>query len=75
MKKFKKIVIPLVILSSFFLFPGCASLSCGDSGKTTMWASGSHAWFSIWGYRNMTDKDAKLSQTEGWWGCPVETKK
>ncbi|MGZ6236883.1 MAG: hypothetical protein ACXWMJ_06140 [Syntrophales bacterium] len=74
MKKFERFVILLVILSSFFLFPGCASLSCGDSTNKSVWASGRHAWFSVWGYRNMTDEDVKLSQSEGWWGCPVDKK-
>jgi hypothetical protein len=75
MKKFKRFVVLLVILSAFFLFSGCASLSCGASGNKSIWASGSHACFSLWGYQNVTDKDVKLSQSEGWWGCPVNKTK
>ena len=41
----------------------------------TIWASGDHFWYSIYGYRNNSVKDYFQSKNEGWWGEPVELKR
>ena len=60
----------LLILASAFLF-GCAT----DSEWTkhdTVFASGAHMSYSLWGYKHPDAKWQKLSDEQGWWGTPIE---
>lgn len=59
----------LVILASGFLF-GCAANS--DWMKhDTLFASGAHMSYSLWGYKHPSAKWQKLSDEQGWWGTPI----
>jgi uncharacterized protein YceK len=65
MKRFFLLIIMVAFLS------GCASMKCEPYGDT-VWASGSHAYFSVWGYRDVGAVDAVKSKQEGWRGCPIQ---
>jgi hypothetical protein len=41
----------------------------------THYQSWDHMKFSLWGYKNMDQKDIEKSRTEGWWGKIVEVPK
>lgn len=59
-----------VFLAGIFLF-GCAS----DSEWTkhdTIFASGAHMSYSMWGYKNPNAKAQKLSDAQNWWGTPIQ---
>ena len=77
-KEFKRFMAMLLfgipILIALCLYQGCASMKCEPYGKT-IWKSGDHAYFSIWGHKNPTFNDWMKSQTERWNGCEVKLKK
>ena len=65
----------LILLFAFFL------AGCGTAAKesefwkhSSMYEGWDHMRFSIWGYKNPTDKTLKESSSQDWWGIPVETK-
>ncbi|HEX7533631.1 MAG TPA: hypothetical protein VF343_00115 [Syntrophales bacterium] len=66
----------LFILLIILLLSGCCHLAeQSEFGKhKSIYASGGHAVFSIFGYRNPTVEDAKNAKAQGWWGIPVEVK-
>lgn len=59
----------LVILVSAFLF-GCAGTEW--TKHDTIFASGAHMSYSLWGYKHPDAKWQKLSDEQGWWGTPIE---
>jgi hypothetical protein len=62
----------LILLFIGMFLGGCASLK--ESGfweHETMFASWSHYAYSVWGYKNPSEKAQKLSEEQGWWGTPV----
>lgn len=36
-----------------------------------LFATNEHCFYSWWGYKNTTQKDADLSAKQGWWGKPI----
>lgn len=61
----------LLPLMGMFLF-GCASMKESEFWEhDTMYASGAHMSYSIWGYKNPDAKWQKLSEEQGWWGKEV----
>jgi hypothetical protein len=59
--------IPLLIA-----LQGCTmkAMNCNDvMGRETIWKSGNHAWFSVYGYKSLDGQDIKNSDKEGWNGC------
>jgi hypothetical protein len=68
----KKLLALLIILA----VSGC----CHLAGQSEFWkhksiyASGDHMGFSIFGYQNPTAEDVKETKQQGWWGIPVEVK-
>lgn len=60
----------LLMVAAFL--SGCASLRESEFWKhDTMFASGAHMSYSLWGYKNPSDKWQKLSEEQGWWGVKV----
>ena len=79
-KEFKEFIFTVVVgipilIALMCMFSGCASNCNQVMGKNSVWASGSHAYFSVQGYKNVSVKDVNKSNAEGWWGCEVEVKK
>jgi hypothetical protein len=68
----KKLFILLIVLT----VSGCCHLAKqSEFGKhKSIYASGDHAVFSIFGYQNPTVEDAKNAKAQGWWGIPVKVK-
>jgi len=68
----KKLFIVLIILT----VSGC----CTMADKSEFWkhksvyASGDHMMFSLFGYQNPTIQDVKETKEQGWWGKPVPVK-
>lgn len=61
----------LLVIASMFLF-GCASFKESEFWEhDTMFASGAHMSYSIWGYKNPDAKYQKLSEEQGWWGKEI----
>ena len=63
----------LVLIMAMFL------LGCGGSAKKsefwehdTMYRNMDHLKFSWKGYKSPTPKTQKMSQTEDWWGIPID---
>ena len=63
----------LVLIGAMFL------LSCGGIAKEsefwkhdTMYRNTDHLKFSWSGYKAPTQQTQKMSQTEDWWGIPIE---
>jgi hypothetical protein len=75
--KMKKwIIVSAVVLMLSSGLNGCSSLTCNQAmDHGSIWKSWSHAYFSLYSYRNPTPDDGKKSNEEGWWGCPVEVNK
>ena len=68
----KKLFIVLIILT----VSGCGHLAdkSGFWEHKSMYASGDHALFSLFGYQNPTVQDVKETKQQGWWGIPVKVK-
>jgi hypothetical protein len=68
----KKLFILLIILT----VSGCCHLAEQSEfwKHKSIYASGDHAGFSIFGYRNPNAEDVKDTKQQGWWGIPVEVK-
>lgn len=53
----------------------CMIMGCAGNAEwlkhDTAFASGTHWYFSWWGYRNADMEDVRLTQLEGWWGSAV----
>ncbi|MBW1993648.1 MAG: hypothetical protein JRI77_04270 [Deltaproteobacteria bacterium] len=64
----------LLLVGTVLLLMGCATPAQRADFKKhdTMYASWEHLKFSIHGYKNPTLKDADKSDTEGWWGEPID---
>ena len=61
----------LLLPAGLFLF-GCASLDGSEFWKhDTVFKSGTHMKYSLWGYKNPTAETQKKSEEEGWWGTKV----
>lgn len=68
----KKLFASIMILMFYCGLQGCSSLNCQQfDDHKSIWKSWRHAYFSNFGYKNPTSKDAQRSDDEGWWGCPV----
>ena len=68
-------IIILFCMLGFGIFVDIPKAVAADSEfwqHSTIWASGEHFWFSIWGYKNPTGKDVSKSYEQGWWGKTVE---
>jgi hypothetical protein len=68
----KKLFILLIVLT----VSGCCHLAEQSEfwKHKSLYASSSHAGFSLFGYQNPTVEDAKNAKEQGWWGIPVEVK-
>jgi hypothetical protein len=68
----KKLFIFLIILT----VSGCCHLAEQSEfwKHKSIYASGDHAVFSLFGYQNPTVLDVKKTKQQGWWGIPVEVK-
>ena len=68
----KKLFVLLIVLT----VSGCGHLAEQSEfwKHKSIYASGSHAGFSIFGYRNPSVEDVQETKQEGWWGIPVEVK-
>jgi hypothetical protein len=63
----------LVVLALLFLF-GCAGAKKSEFMQhDSQFKNWDHMKFSLWGYRNPTEEEAKKSQEQGWWGTEVPT--
>jgi hypothetical protein len=63
---------PLFLLITVLFLFGCASLKDSEFLEhETMFKSGSHMSFSIWGYKNPSAAWQKLSDEQEWWGIEV----
>ena len=61
----------LLFFAAMFLF-GCASIRESEFSKhDTIFASGAHQAYSLWGYKNPSAEWQKLSDEQGWWGAEV----
>ena len=61
----------LLLIAAMFLF-GCASMRESEwMEHDTIFASGAHMSYSLWGYKNPSPEAQKLSQEQGWWGVEV----
>lgn len=58
----------LLLLFAAMLMAGCTSEFYKHD---TVFATNSHVGYSWWGYKNTTDRDAKLSREQGWWGKEI----
>ncbi len=70
MKKLFAVTLMLLFLSGC----GAAARQSEFYDHNTMYKNESHLLFSILGYKNV-DKQIRKSQTEQWWGIPVEPPK
>ena len=60
-----------LLLISAFLF-GCASLKESEFWEhDSMFKSGAHMSYSLWGHKNPTPETQKKSDEEAWWGAEV----
>lgn len=68
----KKLFILLIIL----IVSGCGHL--GERSEfwkhKSIYASGDHMVFSVFGYQNPSVDDVKETKQQGWWGIPAEVK-
>ncbi len=61
----------VIAISCLFLFAcGQAARQSGFYEHDTMYRDWSHLWFSWFGYRDVSPKEAEKSQEESWWGIP-----
>ncbi len=65
----KKIL--LIAVLCFFL-SGCgqAARESGFYQHDSMYRDWDHLWFSWFGYKDVSPKEAKESRQENWWGIP-----
>lgn len=62
----------LVLLSVMFLFGcGAAARESGFYEHNTMYRDWDHLKFSIFGYKQVDQKEVQLSKEQDWWGVPV----
>ncbi len=66
MKRF--LVIAMICL--FVLGCGQAARESGFYQHDAMYRDWDHLWFSWFGYKHITPKEAKESKEEDWWGIP-----
>jgi hypothetical protein len=64
----------LVVMMAVFFLAGCGTAvrEAGYYEHNSHFRSWEHLKFSLWGYSNVTPKDVKKSEEQGWWGIPVE---
>ncbi|MCL5807921.1 MAG: hypothetical protein M1418_05165 [Deltaproteobacteria bacterium] len=70
MKKMFAVTLMLLFLSGC----GAAARQSEFYEHDTMYKNGNHLLFSILGYKNV-DKQVRQSETQKWWGIPVEAPK
>jgi len=63
-----------VALVVFFLSGCAAERESGFYDHSSMYKDWDHMKFSIWGYKNVDQKEAKESKDQDWWGKTVEGK-
>ncbi len=62
----------VVLLGVMFLFGcGAAARESGFYEHNTMYRDWDHFIFSIYGYKQVDQKEAKLAKEQGWWGTHV----
>jgi hypothetical protein len=63
----------LVLLGVMFLSGcGAAARESGFYEHNTMYRDWDHLKFSIYGYKQVDQKEAQLSKERDWWGIPIE---
>jgi hypothetical protein len=61
-----------VLLGIIFLYGcGAAARESGFYQHNTMYRDFDHLKFSIYGYKQVDQKEARLSREQDWWGIPV----
>ena len=61
----------LIFLVGLF-FSGCSAAQISEFGQhNAMYKSMDLMKYSLWGYQDPTEVDAKKSQEEKWWGIPT----
>ncbi|MBA4421926.1 MAG: hypothetical protein C0390_02350 [Syntrophus sp. (in: bacteria)] len=71
MKKLFAVILMLLFLSGC----GAAARKSEFYEHDTMYRNGDHLLFSIYEYKKVDSKDVRQSETEKWWGIPVELSK
>ncbi len=66
----------LIIVGILFLL-GCGATAreSGFYDHKTMYSSWDHLKFSIFGHKEVDQKEAQLSKEQDWWGKPVDQPK
>jgi len=67
----KKMVL-LCMVGLFLIGCGTAAQRSDFKDNKTLYASWGHMKFSTRGYKNPTAQDVDMSDTQGWWGEPIE---
>ena len=67
----------LALLVMILVLAGCgaAARQSGFYEHNTMYQNWDHLKFSIWGYKQVDQKEAQLSKEHDWWGIPVDVSK
>jgi hypothetical protein len=63
-----------VVLLGVMFLSGCgtAARESGFYDHNTMYRNWDHMKFSIWGYKQVDQKEAQQSKEENWWGTTVQ---
>ncbi len=64
----------LALLGMILVLAGCgaAARESGFYEHNTMYRNWDHLKFSIYGYKQVDQKEAQLSKAQDWWGITIE---
>lgn len=67
----------MVLLAMALVLSGCGAAARESAfyEHNTMYRNCDHLKFSIYGYKQVDQKEARLSKEENWWGIPVNQSK
>ena len=68
MKKLFAVILMLLFLSGC----GAAARQSEFYEHNSMYRTGDHLLFSVYGYKNVDSKEVQQSNAQVWWGIPVE---